>query len=286
MIKKLHYLLITGFIIFSIANSFAQKYNRLPQNATTWQMFTYDMGNVFGGMGYAYSRPFYWQKDDFVTFGALAGSASLLYIVDDKTSDFFRKQKRDVPEWLLDYGWYYGSPQNNYALSGLVYLTGLFSKNEKLRRTGVLLISSASAAGFLQQVTQKLAGRARPRTNKGKNFFQPFSDGSDYRSFPSGHTVLSFTNAYAIAKQFRNPWVKAGIYAVGLVPPVTRLWEGAHFLTDIVLSVGLSIATVEAVDAYLDYKYEQKYNDNSQKQKKLSWNLQFGLGQVGITGTF
>ena len=26
-----------------------------------WNYFTYDMGNVFGGVGYAYSRPLHWQ---------------------------------------------------------------------------------------------------------------------------------------------------------------------------------------------------------------------------------
>lgn len=168
-------------------------------------------------------------------------------------------------------------------ITGAVYFTGLFTKNEKLRRTGVLLVSSASAAGLFQQLTKSVIGRARPVSGKSKDTFDPFNSHRDYHSFPSGHTMLAFTNAYAIAKQFKNPWLKAGIYTVGLIPGISRLWEGQHWLSDVALGVAISIFTVESIDRYLDRKYEQKYNDQT---KKVSWNLNFGPGQVGFVARF
>lgn len=246
-------------------------------------MFKYDGANIFGGIGHTYSRPFHWKGDDWLTFGGVVAGTGLLYLADKETSDFFMRQRDDVPKAIRDYGWYYGSPQNNYMLTGAVYLTGLITKNEKWRRTGVLLISSASAAGLLQQVSKLAVGRARPRTGKSKDTFKPFPNDADYHSFPSGHTILSFTNAYALAKLVNNPWGKAGIYTVGLIPPVSRLWEGAHWLTDVVLSVAISIATVEAVDSYLDTKYASPYK---KKAKKVSWNLNVGPGSVGVIGVF
>lgn len=250
---------------------------------TTWQNFTYDMGSVFGGMGYAYSRPLHWGKKDLLTFGGVAAGTGLLFVIDDDAKTFFEDQREDVPKLIRDYGWYYGSPQNNYMLTGAVYFAGLFTKNEKLRRTGVLLISSASTAGLLQQVSKYAFGRARPRSGEEKNTFYPFSGDKDYHSFPSGHAILAFTNAYAIAKQFKSPWVKAGIYTVGLIPGISRLWEGAHWLTDVTLSVAISIFTVEAIDKYLDSRYDEKYN---QKHKKLSWDLNFSPGQLGVVVRF
>jgi len=32
-----------------------------PSEKNIWNYFTYDMGNVFAGVGYAYSRPLLWQ---------------------------------------------------------------------------------------------------------------------------------------------------------------------------------------------------------------------------------
>ena len=95
--------------------------------------------------------------------------------------------------------------------------------------------------------------------------------------------MLAFTNAYAIAKQFKSPWVKAGIYTVGLIPGVSRLWENQHWFTDVALGVVLSILTVESIDRYLDSKYDEKYNNHA---KTVSWNLNFSPNQIGIVARF
>jgi len=247
-------------------------------------MFTYDLGNVFKGIGYSYTRPLHWNGKDWANFGYAMGGTGIAYLVDTPTSKYFRGIKEDVPELIRDYGFTYGSPENNYMVTGAVYLTGLISKNEKLRRTGVLLISSASSAGLLQQVLKSAVGRARPLSGKNKDTYYPLWYGDkEYHSFPSGHAILAMTNAHAIAKQFKNIWVKTGIYTLGSIPAISRLWEGKHWLSDVVLGVAISIFTVESIDRYLDSKYDQKYNDNA---KKVSWNLNFGPGQVGLNLEF
>ena len=250
---------------------------------TRWQMFTYDMGNMFKGVGYSYARPFHWEGKQWAQFGAVVGGTGLVYLADDNTSGFIRNNRESVPRWLRDYGTIYGSPENNYIATSGVYLAGLVTKNEKLRRTGVLLISSATSAGLLQQVLKSVVGRARPLANLGKDTFDPFNPSRNFHSFPSGHALLAFTNAYAIAKQFKNPWVKAGIYTVGAIPGISRVWDGQHWLSDMVFAFAISIATVESIDRYLDKKYDEKYNN---QQKMVSWNLNFGPGQMGVSINF
>ncbi len=271
-----------SIIVFLILFSFSCSAQSTSKDSveTRWQMFTYDIGNVFKGIGYSYSRPLHWTGKDWSNFGYTMGATGIAYLVDTPTSDYFRGIKEDVPKVVRDYGFNYGSPENNYMITGAVYLTGLISKNEKLRRTGVLLISSASSAGLLQQVLKSAAGRARPLSGKNKDTYRPLWAGDrEFHSFPSGHAILAMTNAHAIAKQFKNGWVKTGIYTLGSIPAISRLWEGKHWLSDVVLGVAISIFTVESIDRYLDSKYDQKYNDNA---KKLSWNLNFGPGQVGL----
>lgn len=280
---KRFFLTFALILIGTSCSLYAHYSNKPSDDATRWQMLKYDTGSIFRGILHSYSRPFHWKKKQWMQFGAVAATTSILYVFDDQTTEFFMDQKEDIPQLVRDYGWYYGSPQNNYMLTAGVYATGLILKNEKLRRTGVLLIASASAAGLLQQTSKYVFGRARPRSGDDFDSFYPFSSNKDYHSFPSGHTILAFTNAYAIAKQFKNPWIKGGIYAVGLVPGVSRLWEGAHWFTDVVVGVAISIATVEAIDKYLDSRYDQKYN---QKQKKYTWNLHFTPGQLGVSVNF
>lgn len=249
---------------------------------TTWQLLKYDGVSALGGLTTTYTQPLKWQKDDFITAGAIVAGTAALYIFDDEANEWFRNQEDDIPMFIQDFGWYYGSPQNNYAINGAVYLYGLFTKNEKVRRTGVLLISAATTAGIIQSISKTVIGRARPKEGTEKGDFKFFSSEPNYHSFPSGHTILSFTTAYALSKQFKSPFVKAGILGIGLIPPASRLWEGAHWLTDVGLSLALSVLVVDSIDNYL--KKERDYGP--EKDKGISWNFSMGLGRIGITGTF
>lgn len=272
-------IIITVFISGPIIK--AQEKNK-DSLTTTWELLKYDGVSAFGGLKKTYSQPIRWQKDDFLTAGAIVAGTAVLYIFDDEANEWFRNQEDDVPMFIQDFGWYYGSPQNNYAVNGAVYLYGLFTRNEKVRRTGVLMISAATTAGIIQSILKTAVGRARPKEGAGKGDFKPFSSEPNYHSFPSGHTILSFTTAYALSKQFENPFVKAGILGVGLIPPASRLWEGAHWFTDVGLSLALSVLVVDSIDNYL--KRERDYGKN--EIEGISWNFQVGLGRIGITGRF
>ena len=270
--------LLTILFLASSVSLFCQ--DTLNDNSETrWSMFKYDFGNIIKGVGYSYSRPLHWKGKQWKTFGGVVAGTGALYLLDDDSSRFISNQRESVPQFIRDYGEFYGNPENNYMVTSGVYLTGLITKNEKLRRTGVLLISSATAAGLLQQILKSSVGRARPVSGKTKDTFMPFSDSRNFHSFPSGHTIMAFTNAYAIAKQFKSLWVKSGIYLVGLIPGVSRVWDRQHWVTDFAIGIAISIFTVESIDRYLDAKYDKKYNDGS---KNLSWNLNFGPGQMGL----
>jgi hypothetical protein len=53
--------------------------------------------------------------------------------------------------------------------------------------------------------------------------------------------------AYAIAKQFNNPFVKTGIYGIGIITLLYRIWAGAHWLSDVGLSTAISVLVAETI---------------------------------------
>ena len=259
----------------------AQQTQDSIKKESLWELLKYDGKTAWGGLKHAYTRPLHWKGDDFLTLGGVALGTYILYTFDEESSEYFINQKEDIPKVVRDFGWYFGAPQNTYMLYGGIYGVGLFTRNEKLRHTGVLLIASASAAGFIQTLSKNAFGRARPLTFEGRGSFKPFSPEGAYHSFPSGHAILSFTTAHAIARQFDSWWVKAPIYAVGLISPVSRLWEGSHWLTDVAVGMALSVVIVDSIDNHL--KNEQKYQ---LKKKKITWRLQAGANRLGLVGTF
>ncbi|WP_298545293.1 phosphatase PAP2 family protein [uncultured Aquimarina sp.] len=260
-----------------------EKTEKSQHEMTRWQMLKYDGVSAFGGVKNAYTQPLRWKGDDWARFGGIIAGSAILLAADEPANDYFTKQSEGVPQIIKESGFRFGKPLFNYGLTTSIYALGLITKDEKIRKTGVLLIASATAGGILQTVSKTLVGRARPTAGEGNWSFRFNASEADYHSFPSGHAILSFTTAYAIAKQFDSPYIKGGLYAVGLISPISRLWSGAHWLTDVVLGVALSVVIVDGIDNYL-YKKERYVYDS--KKFRVKWDLKLGAGQLGVVGTF
>lgn len=253
------------------------------ENNSILNLLKYDTKQTLKSVGHSFTQPLHWKGKDYGKLGGLLVGTLALSSLDSETNRFFTKNSEDFPKGIRDFGWYFGSPQNYFMANAGLYGFGLLTKNEKVRKTSVLIISSSITNGVINSLLKGSVGRARPNHTGDPFDFQLFSSEPGYHSFPSGHTVLSITMAHAIAKQFDNTWVKVGIYTIGSIPPVSRLVDGAHWLTDIAFSAALSIIVVDGIDKFL-FKSEA-YNYNK-PPKKISWNFSFSANQVGLIGTF
>lgn len=68
----------------------------------------------------------------------------------------------------------------------------------------------------------------------------PRPDGSDNRSFPSGHSVLAFSGAELVRMEYGNGW-GAGAYAVAAGVSALRLYDNEHWVSDLIFGAGAGI---------------------------------------------
>ncbi|MCH5347212.1 MAG: phosphatase PAP2 family protein [Muribaculaceae bacterium] len=75
----------------------------------------------------------------------------------------------------------------------------------------------------------------------------PRPDGSDSRSFPSGHTARAFMGATVVARELGDisPWWAVGAYTVATGVGVSRVIERRHFPTDVVAGAGIGILSAQ-----------------------------------------
>lgn len=65
-------------------------------------------------------------------------------------------------------------------------------------------------------------------------------DGSNHRSFPSGHAVIAFTGAELVRIEYGNAW-GAAAYGVASTTAFLRLYNHKHWLGDVAMGAGLGI---------------------------------------------
>ncbi|GAB3927961.1 phosphatase PAP2 family protein [Larkinella terrae] len=72
-------------------------------------------------------------------------------------------------------------------------------------------------------------------------------DGSDRRSFPSGHAAVAFTSAELLhqAYKHKSPWISVAGYALASATAVLRVANDKHHWADVLAGAGIGIASVK-----------------------------------------
>ncbi|MCK0156282.1 phosphatase PAP2 family protein [Cellulophaga sp. F20128] len=280
---KLNMRLSPVIIFFFVVNVSAQLRNQPTDSSKTWQILKYDTNASWRSIKHSVTRPLHWKGKDYAKLGSIVAGTAIIAVADNETSTFFRGHDSSFPQPIQDFGYYFAKPKYYLMMNAGIYGFGLFTKNEQVRKTAVLIISSSLTAGYLQILARSAFGRARPYSGQDPYTFKLFASEEEYFSFPSGHTVLGMTIAHSVAKQFKSTWAKIGIYSIGSAPAISRLIDGAHWASDIVFGAALSIVVVDGIDKFL---FNSKTYNYPQKDKQITWNLKFNGRQLGIVGTF
>jgi membrane-associated phospholipid phosphatase len=187
---------------------------------------------------------------DAILAGAFAVGARLVHPLDEH----YRKRLQDSStqanrklQVLAAFVRTTAAP-GSYIIGGSMYAVGRLSKNQKLASLGLhgteaLLIGEAVAG------TIKIAvGRQRPYVepaNASSYRFLRGLQGTEYKSFPSGHSVAAFAAAAAVTGETsRNApnttWIVAPImYGGAALVGVSRMYNNAHWASDVLVGAGI-----------------------------------------------
>jgi membrane-associated phospholipid phosphatase len=135
-----------------------------------------------------------------------------------------------------------------YALHGL----GIRGKNDIPNATA-LMVKGAVVTTALFFVFKYTQHELRP-------------DGSDFASYPSGHTEQAFAAATFLHKEYghRSVWYTIAGYTVATGVGAMRILNNKHWLPDVLVGAAAGILAVNLV--YLNHQY--RWGKNYKKKKK------------------
>lgn len=127
---------------------------------------------------------------------------------------------------------------------------GVFLRDfwQKTRRSNVFFIfCSILAAGLVVQVTKVLVGRTRPILFEALDFsgFYPPSFDWVFNSMPSGHTAISFAGLVMIGMLV--PRIKSLAWILAVLIGVSRVAQGAHWPSDVILGAFMGMMMADLV---------------------------------------
>jgi len=159
--------------------------------------------------------------------------------MDRPTLEVVRALRAVAIERVGDAGDLLGKGWTLLALSGLFVAVGYWRADSTWRAAGVQGWIAHAVTGILVQGLKHSLGRPRPRLHQEDTFVTGPTLEAGYDSFPSGHAAASFAVAAVLATHFPR-WARPAYALAGFVA-LTRIFRGAHFVSDVVAGIGLGL---------------------------------------------
>ena len=139
----------------------------------------------------------------------------------------------------------------SFIIGGGLYLYGRWRNNEKAADLGFHGTEALLLGVQLGYLMKGVVGRARPYVNvddpHNYRIFRGFSDGDEFQSFPSGHSIAAFAAASAVTSETKRWWPRS----VWLIGPVmytgaaavawSRMFDNKHWASDVI--TGAAVGT-------------------------------------------
>lgn len=190
----------------------------------------------------------------FIVFLAVSGTASWMTfqydipvrqaVVKAQGDDWKKSDARQFHGAVRKYGdW----PWLMLA-GGVAFGIARLTRRKEWQRIIIAAMLASTASGILANASRLTTGRARPRESPriAHGFYGPWNEGrltigdQAYNSFPSGHTATAFGAAGVIL--WARPWLGIGALMLATLVGWSSIMMGTHHLSDVVVSIFLSMA--------------------------------------------
>ena len=172
------------------------------------------------------------RNNALVSAGGLLAAGAAYATADDLHDELEDYWLTDTPGDVTDV---YGASSINIPVSMGLWTLGTVREREGLRDLGAGLTRTLTLTQIVVGPIKLAARRRRP-------------DGSNRRSFPSGHTANAFAMARLVQREYGNR-LALPLYAVGGLTAAGRVAGARHYVSDVVAgaTVGLIIGSCTSI---------------------------------------
>ncbi|GHT71530.1 phospholipid phosphatase [Bacteroidia bacterium] len=198
-----------------------------------------------------------------ITYGIISIESDALKKLDYSTRN----------ELLEDNSMWYNRWDDYFQFSPAVLafglkLSGVEGKHKLSDMFILYCLSNILESGFIYTI-KYLTGRKRP-------------DGSNYHSFPSGHTATAFVAAEFLYQEYKDQsvWISVGGYGMATLIGISRVYNNKHWVSDVVAGAGIGILSTKIV--YWAYPSLQNLFSGKNKKYQALMCPSYENGALGL----
>lgn len=237
-------LILFAFLSLISTNFFAQNYTNDSLNCKVDKVYFSSLATDVVPL---ITSPLHWSKGELIGAGAVIGSAAILYTQDKAIADFWQSNQTETLDKANEYFFdplgkmYYTIP-----LMGAFYIYGAATKKDKPKRVAMDFVQASLYSGVIVTVIKHLAHRHRPYQTTPHNPYLwdgPSTVDWSHTSFPSGHTIMTFTFAAVVGTHYKKTiWVPIVVYSLATLEGVARMYDDKHWSSDVLIGGALGYA--------------------------------------------
>ena len=170
------------------------------------------------------------------------------FCFDDAVRNFIAQHQDPAMRSFMRNVSRFGDWPEHLALGLVLATVAWWRGNKKWTRIFLAMLIALAIAGLAARAIKISTGRARPSVKSEEVWNGPrFS--SKYHAFPSGHVVAS--TAFFAVLAFANWRIGLGCLAIPILIGFSRIYGGAHYLSDVVCAAVLGILSALLVFRFL-----------------------------------
>ncbi|MDQ6886813.1 MAG: phosphatase PAP2 family protein [Gemmatimonadota bacterium] len=195
--------------------------------------------------------PLFTARDAWYAAGFVVGTIAL-FPLDKQIAKEIRRPDNLSNRFLRNVAndFQLSASPGSLIIGGTLYTVGRVGHFDRVADLGLHGTEAIVFAEVVNGLVKGIGGRARPYVVNDTNphdfaFGRGFRKGTDYSSFPSGHTVAGFAAAAAVTSETSRWWPHStwlvapvmfgGATAIGLA----RLYNDKHWASDIIMGAGI-----------------------------------------------
>ena len=187
------------------------------------------------------------------TIALAAGYAGATYLcyrfADNDVQHFAQSNQNKTLSFIARNYEYIGLGESSIIITGATAVTSLIIKDKKLQKTAILLAGGHLINDLVTNQFKITFQRHRPNTGDPYNTFDWRGGPKENLSFISSHTSNAFATATAFATVYKDSkWVPAVAYSAAALVGLCRIYNNAHWASDVLGGAAIGFASVKAMN--------------------------------------